>query len=72
MAAQDTEHLYTLPLDRMPEYSDYDSLINKPKLNGYTLEGNKTAEDYGIIVPTKRSDLPNDAHDETESQTHQQ
>lgn len=68
MAAQDSEHLYTLPLDRMPVYSDYDSLINKPKLNGYTLEGNKTAEDYGIVVPTKVSDLPNDADYATESQ----
>jgi len=68
MAAQDTEHLYTLPLENMPQYSDYDNLVNKPKLNGYTLEGDKSAEDYGIIVPIKVSDLPNDAHYATESQ----
>lgn len=68
MAAQDSEHLYTLPLSEMPDYSSYDSLTDKPKLNGYTLEGNKTAEDYGIIVPTKVSDLPNDVHYATESQ----
>lgn len=68
MAAQDSENLYSLPYDRLPTYSDYDSLINKPKLNGYTVEGEKTAEDYDIIVPTKVSDLPNDAHYATESQ----
>ena len=38
---------------------DYDVLENKPKLNGKTIQGNKTNEDYGI--PTKTSDLENDS-----------
>ena len=38
---------------------DYDVLKNKPKLNGKTIQGNKTNEDYGI--PTKTSDLENDS-----------
>lgn len=68
MAAQDSENLYSLPYDRMPTYNDYESLINLPKLNGHTIEGNKTAADYDIIVPIKVSDLPNDVHYATESQ----
>lgn len=38
---------------------DYDVLENKPKLNGKTIQGSKTSEDYGI--PTKTSDLENDS-----------
>jgi hypothetical protein len=38
---------------------DYDVLENKPKLNGKTIQGSKTNEDYGI--PTKTSDLENDS-----------
>lgn len=68
MAAQDSENLYSLPYDRLPTYNDYDGLINKPKLNGHTIEGDKTAADYDIVVPSKVSDLPNDVHYATESQ----
>lgn len=68
MAAQDTENLYTLPYKDLPTYNDYEGLVNKPKLNGVTIEGNKTAEDYGIVVPTKVSDLDNDANYATVSQ----
>lgn len=69
MSAQDEQHLYTLPYERIPVApDDYNGLINKPKLNGYTIEGNKTASEYGINVPTKVSDLTNDAHYATESQ----
>lgn len=32
--------------------SDYDSLLNKPKINGVELCGNKTAEDLGIGLPS--------------------
>lgn len=38
---------------------DYETLENKPKLNGVTIKGNKTSADYGI--PTKTSDLENDS-----------
>lgn len=31
---------------------DYDALTNKPRINGVTLEGNKTAEELGIGQPT--------------------
>lgn len=68
MAAHDTDNLYSLPYDELPTFNDYDGLINKPKLNGITIEGDKTAEDYGIVVPTKVSDLPNDADYATVSQ----
>ena len=62
MSAQDDEHLYSLPYERLPAApDDYNGLINKPKINGYTLEGDKTAADYGIVVPTKVSELTNDA-----------
>lgn len=68
MAAKDSEHLYSLPYDQIPDPNDYESLMNKPKLNNVTIMGDKTAAEYGIIVPTKVSDLPNDAHYATESQ----
>lgn len=68
MAARDTENLYSLPYDQIPDPSNYESLINKPKLNNVTIVGDKTAADYGIVVPTKVSDLPNDVHYATESQ----
>ena len=62
MSAQDDEHLYSLPYERIPVApDDYNGLINKPILNGHTIEGNKTAEDYGIVIPTKVSELTNDA-----------
>lgn len=69
MAAQDEQHLYTLPYEQVPvALNDYNGLMNKPKLNGYTIEGDKAASEYGINVPTKVSDLTNDAHYATESQ----
>jgi len=40
--------------------SNYEELNNLPKINGITLTGNKTAEDLGIHVPTKISDLIDD------------
>lgn len=39
--------------------SDYDALINKPAINGVTLEGDKTTAELGL--PTKTSDLENDS-----------
>ena len=46
-----------------PNVSDnYNKLTNKPKINGVTLEGNKTAEDLGIDV----ADL-NYVHNQTEA-----
>lgn len=69
MSAHDEEHLYSLPYEQVPVApDDYNGLINKPKLNGYTIEGDKTAADYGIVVPTKVSDLTNDANYATVSQ----
>ena len=41
--------------------SDYSDLKNKPTINGVEIEGNKTAEDYGIEVPAKTSELENDS-----------
>ena len=69
MSAQDEQHLYSLPLENVPVApNDYDGLINKPKINGHTLEGDLSASELGINVPTKVSDLDNDAHYATESQ----
>lgn len=46
-----------------PNVSDnYNKLTNKPKINGVTLEGNKTAEDLGIDI----ADL-NYVHNQTEA-----
>ena len=41
------------------ENYDYTQLTNKPSINGYTLEGNKTNAQLGI--PTKLSELDNDS-----------
>lgn len=41
------------------ENYDYAKLTNKPSINGYTLEGNKTNAQLGI--PTKTSDITNDS-----------
>lgn len=41
---------------------DYDSLINKPQINGVELSGNKTSEQIGINIPTAVSELSNDAN----------
>lgn len=40
---------------------DYNTLNNRPRINGVTLSGNKTTADLGITVPTKTSDLTNDS-----------
>ena len=40
---------------------DYTELINKPSINSVELNGNKTLEDLGIIIPTNTSDLTNDS-----------
>ncbi len=38
----------TLTINERRGSTDYDKLTNKPTLNGVTIEGEKTAEDYGI------------------------
>lgn len=40
--------------------SDYTALVNKPRINGVTLTGNKTSEQLGIEPPTRTSQLVND------------
>ncbi len=42
--------------------SDYTALVNKPKINGVELNGNKSASDLGISIPSKTSDLTNDSN----------
>ena len=37
--------------------SNYNDLTNKPTLNGVTIEGDKTSEDYGIVAPTPQQQL---------------
>ena len=37
--------------------SNYNDLQNKPTLNGVTIEGNKTSEDYGIGSENKKKIL---------------
>ena len=61
MAAQDEQHLYSLPYEEVPT-DDYTFLRNKPQINGHTLEGNKTTSELGINIPTKLSELDNDEH----------
>lgn len=62
MAAQDEQHLYSLPYDRVPmESNNYNDLVNKPKINGVTLTGEKSLSDLGIDIPTKTSELTNDS-----------
>ena len=41
--------------------SDYTALVNKPRINGITLTGNKTASELGIAPPTRTSQLTNDS-----------
>ena len=41
--------------------NDYTELVNKPSINSVELNGNKTLEDLGIIIPTATSDLTNDS-----------
>lgn len=40
---------------------DYGSIINKPMINGVTLEGNLSTEDINIFIPQLVSELQNDA-----------
>lgn len=40
--------------------NNYNSLNNKPRINGVTLSGNKTTSDLRIEVPVRVSDLVND------------
>lgn len=62
MAAQDEQHLYSLPLEQVPMASNnYNDLVNKPQINGVPLTGNKSSSDLGINIPTKTSDLTNDS-----------
>ena len=44
--------------------SDYTYLSNKPKINGITLEGDKTAEELGIDVATEVAEYVNAHKDE--------
>lgn len=49
--------------------SDYDALENKPSINGVELQGNKSASDLGIVIPTNVSAFENDAGYLTEHQS---
>lgn len=64
---------YSFNIQRSPTYSfrvegsvvvqgttDYNNLENRPKINGHTLEGNKTTEELGIHIPEDVSELNND------------
>ena len=62
MAAQDEQHLYSLPLEAIPMASNnYNDLQNLPKINGHTLTGDKSSAELGINIPTKTSELTNDS-----------
>ena len=39
---------------------DYSNIVNKPKINGVTLEGDLATEDLNIIIPELVSELQND------------
>lgn len=42
--------------------TNYEALINKPRINNVELTGNKSLADLGINIPTKTSDLTNDSN----------
>lgn len=42
--------------------TNYEALNNKPKVNNVELTGNKSLADLGINIPTKTSELTNDAN----------
>ena len=42
--------------------TDYDELVNHPKINGVELVGDKSTDELGIDIPTKISDLENDGY----------
>ena len=37
--------------------SDYNSLLNKPSINGITLEGNKTTEDLMLVLSITNEEI---------------
>ena len=41
--------------------NDYNTLRNKPQINGHTLSGNLSTSDLGIDIPTKLSELTDDS-----------
>lgn len=49
--------------------TDYDALENKPSINGVELQGDKSASDIGIVIPTNVSAFENDAGYLTEHQS---
>ena len=61
----DDEHFYSHQYQRSTSPIDYDALINKPSIDGTTLEGDMSAEELGLAresdIPTKTSDLHNDS-----------
>jgi adhesin HecA-like repeat protein len=61
----DDEHFYSHQYQRSTSPIDYDALINKPSIDGVTLEGDMSAEELGLAresdIPTKTSDLHNDS-----------
>lgn len=42
--------------------TDYDELVNHPKINGVELVGDKSTSELGINIPTKISDLEDDGY----------
>lgn len=40
---------------------DYNNIVNKPRINGVTLEGDLATEDLNIVIPRLVSELQNDA-----------
>ena len=45
-----------------PGVTNYNDLTNKPSINGILLSGNKTLSNLGINIPTRVSQLSNDAN----------
>lgn len=66
MAARNEPNLYSVPFGSVPmATNDYNELANKPEINGHVLRGEMSLSDLG--VPTKTSELDNDAGFITES-----
>ena len=61
----DDEHFYSHQYQRSTSPIDYEALINKPSIDGITLDGDMSAEELGLAresdIPTKTSDLHNDS-----------
>ena len=47
--------------------SDYSELNNKPSINGVTLDGNKTSQELGIVIPNNSGDDKNYIHTQSQS-----